>query len=185
MSSTNNAFFCSSIRNCKELSNSEVNKLQKCNKIIIPFIGLNNILNKENEQKELFFKLCGLDSTRNEFYVGVHKISDKCDRVFLPDWIIDTLSIDHLGYGKITLDCVELPKAEYCKLIVPESFSKLEDPKLILNKHLCEYNNLSVDLKIKINFAKKDYTIKVAKLEPANHVSITNTDLKTDIEIEK
>lgn len=81
----------------------------------------------------------------------------------------------------IAVTNVKLPKGTFCKLRPRTSdFLDITDPKAVLENTLRHFACLTLGDQICINYCDKNYFIDIMELQPANAVSIIETDMEVD-----
>lgn len=163
---------------CLEMSKARNIKLKpnNFNKIVVPAKILHELDFSDNP---IYFKF------KNKFgeyeYVSILSFIENTDKCFLPPHLFDKIKKNKFNFGLINLEKVNLKKGNRCKLLTNISFSKLEDPKLVLKKNIRDRCLLKKGMKFKIIFAKTEYIFEVLKTKPDECISTINTDLEIDI----
>lgn len=119
------------------------------------------------------------DAAKKQTHSGVLEFVAEEGRVYLPQWMMNTLEINPGMLLKVS-NC-DLPLGSFVK-IEPQSVDFLEilDPKAVLENVLRNFSTLSVDDVIEINYNDTIYGIRVLEAKPANGICVVETDLETD-----
>ena len=160
-------------------------KLMECsNKIIAPMSVLQKIC-QYNVQPEHIYQI---NKKKNrvsiEIYYEYSDMNQMNDAIYVPIYIFEGLGID---YGDtVDLDFVNevIPKGNYVKMQpVTNQIQEVNDYETYMTGHL-ERNYTCLCKGDTIKFAYYDDVIEmiIHDLQPANIVSITNTDLSVDFE---
>jgi len=150
-------------------------------KIILPPSALAKLASL-NIQYPMLFELRNTSSQQHS-HAGVLEFIAEEGRVYLPYWMMQTLSLTE---GElIEVKNTSLPLGSFVK-IQPQSpdFLDISDPKAVLENALRNFSTLTQGDIIQINYNNKIYEIMVLEVKPAethnNGISIVETDLEVD-----
>ena len=153
--------------------------LEYTGKILLPQDALGQIINSNHYQQSVM--LFSLKNQKNllEFAVGVESFTSDPASVVIPLWIQEQLAL--VENDKVQISLINPPSGTFA-LFQPytEAFNKLSNPRAILEHHFRALSCLTQGTTITIVFNKKEYKLKVLKVEPKPCVSIINADLETD-----
>ncbi|CEG67259.1 hypothetical protein RMATCC62417_03716 [Rhizopus microsporus] len=150
-------------------------------KIILPQSALEK-LSQLNISYPMLFRLFN-GAERTHTHAGVLEFIAEEGRVYLPQWMMETLGTEPGSI--IEVKNVTLPLGSFVK-IQPQSadFLDITDHRAVLEKALRNFSTLTVDDVIQINYNNKVYEIKVLEVKPSNEehlgISIVETDLEVD-----
>ncbi|CEP64356.1 polyubiquitin-binding protein UFD1 LALA0_S11e02234g [Lachancea lanzarotensis] len=149
-------------------------------KIFLPPSALNK-LTMLNVRYPMLFELTASDS-QLKTHGGVLEFTAEEGRVYLPQWMMESLSVNPGSLLQIA--STDLPLGQFVK-IEPQSvdFLDISDPKAVLENVLRKFSTLSVDDIIEINYNDHIYRIKVLEVKPdsnAKSICVIETDLVTD-----
>ena len=166
--------------NCGGLKEETINKLKNSNQILLPLSAINKISTLDVEFP-LFFEI---QNKKNSFsqVCGVYEFTAPPGVCHLPYRVMDGLGIKEGDVIKINLICPV--KGSYIKFRLHNSnFSKLSDPKVVLEKNLSKYYPVVTEgHTISIEHLGKTYYIDVLKCEPAETIQIINTNVNVDFD---
>jgi len=140
-------------------------------KIIMPLNAV-EILTRFEIPSPFMFRLW---RNGNEVYTSVHQFTAHDKMIYVPDWMMKHLSLK--DGDRVYIRAVTLPIATSVIFAVPKLFLKTHDPKTVIEVKLKDRTLLQVDDSIKFTYARKQYQIYVAKLEPTKVCSIINADI--------
>lgn len=140
------------------------------------------ICERNNFQYPMSFSLTNL-KTNQKLYLGVLEFTSKeINIAYIPKWISHHLGIadgEEVGFKH-----EDLPKGVFCQL-QPLSSSWLSIPyekrTEILEFWLKRYQNLTVNMRIEVQYEMNTYSLRVLKCKPSDGISIVNADIQTDI----
>lgn len=149
-------------------------------KIFLPPSALNK-LTMLNVRYPMLFELTVPD-TKKVTHGGVLEFIAEEGRVYLPQWMMETLGVKPGSLLQIA--STDVPLGQFVK-IEPQSvdFLDISDPKAVLENVLRKFSTLSVDDIIEIDYNSKSYRIKVLEVKPessSNSICVIETDLVTD-----
>ncbi|CAR23884.1 polyubiquitin-binding protein UFD1 [Lachancea thermotolerans CBS 6340] len=149
-------------------------------KIFLPPSALNK-LTMLNVRYPMLFELTVPD-TKKVTHGGVLEFIAEEGRVYLPQWMMETLGVNPGSLLQIA--STDVPLGQFVK-IEPQSvdFLDISDPKAVLENVLRKFSTLTVDDIIEINYNSKLYRIKVLEVKPessSNSICVIETDLVTD-----
>ncbi|SCV03137.1 LANO_0G02366g1_1 [Lachancea nothofagi CBS 11611] len=149
-------------------------------KIFLPPSALNK-LTMLSVRYPMLFQLT-VPETSKVTHGGVLEFTAEEGRVYLPQWMMETLGVNPGSLLQIA--STDIPLGRYVK-IEPQSveFLDISDPKAVLENVFRRFSTLSVDDIIEINYNNKIYRIKVLQVKPeseANSICVIETDLATD-----
>lgn len=149
-------------------------------KIFLPPNALNKLTMLHIRYPMLFELLNEKENLRT--FSGVLEFVAEEGRVYIPQWMMDTL---HLQPGSvIKIANQDVPLGKFVK-IEPQSvdFLDISDPKAVLENVLRKFSTLTVNDIIEVNYNDKTYGIKVLEVKPESAFSsicVIETDLETD-----
>lgn len=149
-------------------------------KIVMPPSALNK-LTMLHITYPMMFELHS-EETSSVTYAGVLEFIAEEGRVYLPQWIMDTLGV---GPGSLLqVGSVDLPLGSFVK-IEPQSvdFLDISDPKAVLENALRNFTTLTVGDIFQISYNDKVFSIKVLEAKPQsehNSICVVETDLEVD-----
>lgn len=113
---------------------------------------------------------------------GVLEFVAEEGRVYLPQWIMETLKLQPGSLIKI--GSCDLPNGQFVKL-EPQSvdFLDISDPKAVLENALRKFSTLTVNDVIEIDYNDTKFGIKVLEVKPESKnlgICVIETDLETD-----
>ena len=162
-----------------------IEKLKHSNKILLPESLLFE-LTKENHDSldnKMYFKVSHTETEYGEV-CGVHEFSAPPGVVHLPYHIMNSCSI---GEGtNVKIELVAPPKGDFVKLRLHNSkeFSKLSDPKAVLEKILSrDYPVVTQGQTIALNYTDKVFMIDIVETQPTEIIEILNADINVDFDI--
>lgn len=152
-------------------------QLESCDRIILPPASLEH-LSKFSVANPIMMKV---SANGKHMYVGVRDFTSEHQVACVPSWIMNCLGV---AEGKrITVKSVELPKATYIKFKpVTPLFSKLTNPRIVLEIHLQNFTTLCLNEVITVTYCEIPFEIKIVELSPCDAVSLTDADVKIDID---
>ena len=113
-------------------------------------------------------------------HAGVLEFTAEEGRVYIPNWMMQTLRLNEGEY--IEVRSVHLPLGKFVK-IQPQSvaFLDITDPKAVLEQAFRSFSTLTTNDIITISYNKKLYDILVMETKPGGQgISIIETDLEVD-----
>ncbi|SCU99228.1 LAME_0G02344g1_1 [Lachancea meyersii CBS 8951] len=149
-------------------------------KIFLPPSALNK-LTMLNVRYPMLFELTVPESGKTT-HGGVLEFTAEEGRVYLPQWMMESLNVNPGSLLQIA--STDVPLGQFVK-IEPQSvdFLDISDPKAVLENVLRKFSTLSVDDIIEINYNDHIYRIKVLEVKPesnAKSICVIETDLVTD-----
>lgn len=149
-------------------------------KIFLPPSALNK-LSMLNIRYPMLFQLTANDSGKTT-HGGVLEFIAEEGRVYLPQWMMETLNTQPGALLKIT--STDVPLGQFVKL-EPQSvdFLDISDPKAVLENVLRNFSTLTIDDIIEISYNNKTYKIKILEVKPesaSKSICVIETDLVTD-----
>lgn len=170
---------------CSAQSEELTNRLKHSNKILLP----PSVLYALNEQNQLengdimFFKVTNKELNFGQV-CGVHEFSAPPAICHVPYHIMDNLAIPQ--GSQIEIEKVCPVKGTYIKLRPHETaFINLSNPKAVLEKIMSkDYPVVTEGQTIEIFYEdlNKTFRIDIVKAEPAEIISIVNTDINVDFD---
>ncbi|GMI79007.1 hypothetical protein HRI_001570000 [Hibiscus trionum] len=163
---------------CFPLSFCNKTHLDVGNKIIMPANALEPII--ENQiPMPLQFEIRNLSKGKVS-HCGVFEFSgQEDDAVFMPDWMMENMEIEVWNY--MYMKNKELEKATYIKLQPHGSdFMEISNPKDVLEENLQKFSCLTKGDTIMISHGNKMFYINIVETEPADAVSLIDTDCEVD-----
>ncbi|GBC07246.1 hypothetical protein RclHR1_07330004 [Rhizophagus clarus] len=163
------------------LQGNERENINYGGKIILPPTALAKLASL-NIQYPMLFELRNT-SNQQHSHAGVLEFIAEEGRVYLPYWMMQTLSLTEGDF--IEIKNATLPLGTFVK-IQPQSpdFLDISDPKAVLENALRNFSTLTQGDIIQINYNKKIYEIMVLEVKPTdspnNGISIVETDLEVD-----
>ncbi|SCU96734.1 LADA_0H02454g1_1 [Lachancea dasiensis] len=120
--------------------------------------------------------------TRKVTHGGVLEFIAEEGRVYLPQWMMETLGVQ--PGSLLQIGSTDVPLGQFVK-IEPQSvdFLDISDPKAVLENVLRKFSTLTVADIIEISYNNRSYRIKVLEVKPesnANSICVIETDLVTD-----
>ncbi|MDF2700463.1 MAG: uncharacterized protein K0Q49_2021, partial [Haloplasmataceae bacterium] len=166
------------IKMMKEAGNKEISNYG--GKIFLPQSALHK-LTMLNIRYPMLFKL-STTKTGKYTHSGVLEFTADEGRCYLPDWMMDTLSIS--AGTVIKIETTDLPQGNFVKL-EPQStdFLEISDPKAVLENALRNFTTLTVGDIIELNYNNHIYKIKILEVKPESQlggICVIETDLVTD-----
>lgn len=163
------------------MSGKERDNLNYGGKIVMPPSALNR-LTMLHVSYPMIFALKN-EETQLTTHAGVLEFIAEEGRVYLPNWMMDTLALSPGSLIQIE-SILDLPRGTFVK-IQPQStdFLDIYDPKAVLENALRNFTTLSVDDLFQISYNDHIYTIKVLEVQPQtshNSVCVVETDLEVD-----
>ena len=167
--------------NCSSIKEHDIKRLKNSNQILLPPSALYKISEMDNIEYPLFFKVTNIDNQFSQV-CGVHEFTAPPGVCHLPFRIMDGLGIKE--GNNIQLSLFSPVKGTFIKFQLHNSdFSKLSDPKAILEQKLSKYYPvLTEGHTISIDHLDKTYFIDVLKCEPCETIQIINTNINVDFE---
>lgn len=149
-------------------------------KVILPQSALSK-LTMLNISYPMLFELAS-EETDLKTYGGVLEFTAEEGRVYLPQWMMETLAVAPGSLIKVTNTNLEL--GSFVK-IEPQSidFLNISDPKAVLENALRNYSALTIDDIFQISYNDKIYSIKVLEAKPetdSRSICVVETDLEVD-----
>jgi len=170
---------------CSSQNPEMIDSLKHSNKILLPESLLFE-LTKENHDSldnKMYFKVSHTETEYGEV-CGVHEFSAPAGVVHLPYHIMNSCSI---GEGvNVKIELVSPPKGDFVKLRLHNSkeFSKLSDPKAVLEKILSrDYPVVTQGQTIALNYTDKVFMIDIVETQPTEIIEILNADINVDFDI--
>ena len=166
--------------------NDDVKKDLKCsNKILLPTSVLFDITS-ENESEDIdkmYFKISNIE-TMFGVVCAVHEFSAPQSIVHLPFYIMEECGM--YDGDKVNVELVKPTKGTYMKLKLHngKEFSKIEDPKEMLEKYLSKnYPIVTQGHTIKIKYKdNKTFYIDIVETKPEEIIEIFNVDVNVDFD---
>ncbi|QEU60223.1 Ufd1 [Kluyveromyces lactis] len=149
-------------------------------KIFLPPSALNK-LTLLNIRYPMLFELKSQESGKVT-HGGVLEFIAEEGRVYLPQWMMETLQIQP---GSVLQICsTDVPLGQFVKL-EPQSvdFLDISDPKAVLERVLRNFSTLTIDDIIEISYNNKVYRIRILEVKPessSKSICVIETDLVTD-----
>jgi ubiquitin fusion degradation protein 1 len=109
-------------------------------------------------------------------FCGVAEFTADDHLIYVPDWMMSYL--DATEGDSVSIINVTLEKCNKITFQVTTEFMELYDPKTIVEYHLRFHSILSMGQLIRLTYGGDDYTLIVIQLEPADHVSIVDSDIE-------
>ncbi|CEP21225.1 UFD1 [Cyberlindnera jadinii] len=149
-------------------------------KIFLPPNALNKLTMLHIRYPMLFELLNEKENLRT--FSGVLEFVAEEGRVYLPQWMMNTLHVQPGSVLKVTNQ--DVPLGKFVK-IEPQSvdFLDISDPKAVLENVLRKFSTLTVNDIIQVNYNDHIYGIKVLEVKPEsafNSICVIETDLETD-----
>ncbi|CCH58344.1 hypothetical protein TBLA_0A05510 [Henningerozyma blattae CBS 6284] len=149
-------------------------------KIFLPPSALHK-LTMLNIRYPMLFELTANDS-KKVTHGGVLEFIAEEGRVYLPQWMMETLQIQPGSLLKVA--SIDVPLGNFVK-IEPQSvdFLDISDPKAVLENVLRSFSTLTINDIIEISYNNKIYRIKILEVKPessSNSICVIETDLITD-----
>ncbi|CAI4038748.1 hypothetical protein SMKI_06G0950 [Saccharomyces mikatae IFO 1815] len=149
-------------------------------KIFLPPSALSK-LSMLNIRYPMLFKLTANESGRVT-HGGVLEFIAEEGRVYLPQWMMETLGIQ--PGSLLQISSTDVPLGQFVKL-EPQSvdFLDISDPKAVLENVLRNFSSLTVDDIIEISYNDKTFKIKILEVKPetsSKSICVIETDLVTD-----
>ncbi|EJS43647.1 ufd1p [Saccharomyces arboricola H-6] len=149
-------------------------------KIFLPPSALSR-LSMLNIRYPMLFKLSANESGRVT-HGGVLEFIAEEGRVYLPQWMMETLGIQ--PGSLLQISSADVPLGQFVKL-EPQSvdFLDISDPKAVLENVLRNFSTLTVDDIIEISYNGKTFKIKILEVKPessSKSICVIETDLVTD-----
>ncbi|CCE62111.1 hypothetical protein TPHA_0B04420 [Tetrapisispora phaffii CBS 4417] len=149
-------------------------------KIFLPPSALNK-LTMLNIRYPMLFELTS-NETGKVTHGGVLEFTAEEGRVYLPQWMMETLSVK--AGSLLTIATTDIPLGSYVNL-EPQStdFLDISDPKAVLENSLRNFSTLTKDDIIEISYNNKIYRIKILEVKPESPlhgICVIETDLVTD-----
>lgn len=147
-------------------------------KVFLPPSALNR-LSMLNVRYPMLFRL---ESNEKVTHGGVLEFIAEEGRVYLPQWMMDTLEVQPGSLLKVST--TDVPLGNFVKL-EPQSvdFLDISDPKAVLENVLRKFSTLTIDDIIEISYNSKIYKIKILEVKPESNskgICVIETDLVTD-----
>ncbi|KAH3675439.1 hypothetical protein WICMUC_002728 [Wickerhamomyces mucosus] len=150
-------------------------------KIFLPPSSLNR-LTMLNIRYPMLFELFNEDKNVKT-HSGVLEFVAEEGRVYIPQWMMDTLQLHPGSIIKIS-NQDNIPLGKFVK-IEPQStdFLDISDPKAVLENVLRKFSTLTINDIIEVNYNEKVFGIKVLEVKPESPykgICVIETDLETD-----
>jgi ubiquitin fusion degradation protein 1 len=113
-------------------------------------------------------------------HAGVLEFIAEEGRVYLPYWMMQTLSLDHGDL--LQIKSTDLPSGSFIKL-QPQStafLTAISDPKAVLENVLRNFSALTKDDTFEFLYNDEVFAITILETKPAEAVSCVETDLEVD-----
>ena len=149
-------------------------------KIFLPPSALSK-LSMLNIRYPMLFKLTA-NETGRVTHGGVLEFIAEEGRVYLPQWMMETLGIQ--PGSLLQISSTDVPLGQFVKL-EPQSvdFLDISDPKAVLENVLRNFSTLTEDDVIEISYNGKTFKIKILEVKPessSKSICVIETDLVTD-----
>ncbi|CCK70720.1 uncharacterized protein KNAG_0F00510 [Huiozyma naganishii CBS 8797] len=149
-------------------------------KVFLPPSALNR-LSLLNVSYPMLFEFVAQESERVT-YGGVLEFVAEEGRVYLPQWMMETLEVQPGSVLRVR--SAEVPLGKFVKL-EPQSvdFLDISDPKAVLENALRTFSTLTVGDIVEISYNEAVYRIKILEVEPdstSHSICVVETDLVTD-----
>jgi len=147
-------------------------------KVIMPSSALDK-LSRLNIAYPMLFELFNEQENRKS-HAGVLEFTAEEGRIYLPNWMMQTLLIQEGSIIKVKN--TSLPLGTFVK-IQPQSvdFLNIYNPKAVLEKTLTNFSALTEGDIITINYNDKLYDIEILEIKPKGPgISVVETDLEVD-----
>ncbi|KAJ1981103.1 ubiquitin fusion degradation protein [Dimargaris verticillata] len=148
-------------------------------KLLLPPSALDK-LTRLNIMYPMLFQLTNENTDCKQTNAGVLEFTAEEGRVYLPQWMMQTLLLEPGDLVKVK--STSLPLGRYVK-IQPQSveFLDISDPRAVLENALRNFSTLTVGDIITISYNDKLFDILVLETKPsASGISIVETDLEVD-----
>lgn len=156
--------------------------MEQSDKIILPKSALDHLMrfNTSDRLSPMTFRL-NKTGSYTTVYCGVIEFTADEKKMYVPNWIMETLFINQ--GERVSITSVTLPKGSYLKLKPRnERFLKLQNPKNILEHHLKRYTTLYLGQTLRINYLNCIWEIDVVETKPTEAICINNADVRLDFE---
>ena len=170
--------FCNSINLHIDLSKKELLKYEASDKIFLPKSALCTFASYSKDNIYLL-KIFNPKSFEYAF-VGVADFSAPDRMTFIPNWLMDYISIKN--GDNIYVDAISVPKITYAQFKMPIELKEINiDIKSVLEFSLRNHCLLFLGKKIQAKIFEKIWEFEVIKLNPINVGNIVNLDVQLDI----
>lgn len=157
-------------------------KLEAGDKIILPSSALDYLVHLK-VQYPMLFSLLNKKINRKT-HCGVMEFSSEEGVCYLPFWMMQNLLLETGDF--IEVANVQLPKGTFVKLQPhTTAFTKLTNPRVVLEKALRNFTCLSVGDTIAIQYGDENFYLDVTELKPKNAVTVIETDINVDFDTPK
>ncbi|GBC00840.1 hypothetical protein RclHR1_03990017 [Rhizophagus clarus] len=175
----------------RTLLSGSVNSTLEGDKVILPPFVLEELLRAASSSSQYDFSEAQLPypitfqisnpRTRLITHGGVLEFNANDDRVYLPEWMYNSLSLNE--GAEVTLRLKELPKGTWVKFRPMNSeYKKIKDYRAAFEGYLrSHYTTLTTGEILTIKQANSSYQFVVDSLKPANAVQVVDTDLEVEI----
>ncbi|CAJ0955073.1 unnamed protein product, partial [Mesorhabditis belari] len=160
----------------------KIQEIQHGGKAILPASILDHMLQLNNQQSVMLFKVMNPSSDRQRAtHCGVLEFSAEEGRCYLPQWIMLQLGLEE--GDDIRLESVQLPKATYAKL-KPQSldFLHITNPRAMLEVELRKWACLTKNDRIRVVYNDQPLELVVQDLKPQNAVCIIECDVNLEFD---
>ncbi|CAB4398482.1 unnamed protein product [Rhizophagus irregularis] len=172
------------------LSGSVISTLEGDKLILPPFVleeilraASNNSHNDFSEAQLPYPITFQISNPRTQLIThgGVLEFNASDDKVYLPEWMYNSLSLDE--GAEVTIRLKELPKGTWVKFRPMNSeYKKIKDYRAAFEGYLrSHYATLTTGEILTIKQANSSYQFVVDSLKPANAVQVVDTDLEVEI----
>lgn len=146
-------------------------------KIILPEVVIDTLMKFEVEGPYMF--QLQNRNTKKSIYVGVIDFTANNCTTYVPNRMMKELDIKE--GERININSVTLPKCTQVTIGMSKEFSENHDPKGVLEYNLRGKACLYLNQKIQIEYTGDTYILEVLNLEPADQVSILNSDISLNL----
>jgi ubiquitin fusion degradation protein 1 len=175
-------YICMPINYLQDIKNKkEIKRLDSSDSIILPSSALEH-LSKFDVKYPYFFRV----QSKNlglYHYCNVIEFTAEDRFVYVPGWIMQELFIGDTD--RVYINSVTLQKGEKVKFKVDKNFLELDNPSVVLERKLRSLNTLSMNQILNIQFVGDTYKLEVIEISPDNIISIIDTNLKVEFELNK
>ena len=149
-------------------------------KIFLPSSALDKLTRLHIAYPMLFELINGQEDKKT--HAGVLEFTAEEGRVYVPNWIMDTLSLE--PGDLLQIKSTDLPPGKFIKL-EPQSpaFLEISDPRAVLENAFRSFSCLSKNDTFQFHYNDQTFDVKVLEIKPDNaHHSIVT--METDLEVD-
>lgn len=152
-------------------------KYNSSDKVIVPEESLNDLAN--NSKENIYVLRLTNPKNSQQVYVSIGDFSAPHNNIFLPDWVMQSLTIKN--NDMIHVDAVSVPPVSEVKIKIPKDIDQKDDIKVVIEFLLKNHTILYIGKTISTRVFEKSFLFDIVDLKPGKVGTIANLDVKLEI----